>query len=59
MWIGGEQFNVIQHCRGEGGSVERVEGLTTGGPINEECGPIDEECMHAQVGGMCLEGHMP
>ena len=45
MWIGGEQFNVVKHCRRRGDSVERVEGLTTGGPI-------EEKCVHVQVGDM-------
>ena len=50
MWIGGDQFNVVNHSHGQGDSVERVEGLTTGGSTNEEC-------VHVQVGDMCLERH--
>ena len=52
MWIGGEQFNVVDHCRGRGDSVEGVDGLTI-------CGPIEEECVHVQVSDMRLERHTP
>ena len=52
MRIGGKQFNVVENSRGRGYSVERVEGLTIGGPINEDH-------VHAQVGDMCLERHTP
>ena len=51
-WIGGEQFNVVYHSRIRGGSVKRVERLVTSGHI-------EEECVHVQVGDVCLERLTP
>ena len=48
----GENFNVLQHARKKGESLERVKGLKNGGPV-------DEECVHIEVGDLRLEGDMP
>ena len=52
MWIGGERFNAVEHSRRRGDSIERVEGLTIGGSIKEEC-------VHVLVSDMRLERYAP
>ena len=47
-----ENFNVLEHARGQEDGVKCVKGIKTGGPI-------EGECVHVEVGEVCLEEFMP
>ena len=56
MWVGSigstEKINVLQHGHSRGDRVERVEGFSAGGSI-------EDECVHIQISDVLLERDTP